>query len=173
MRFNSVKLNSWAVPSYQVARNMTLARDQRSMCCTWFANDCAWATWTCVLETFLGAVRRLSKISNSAFECDYDDDDDVAILKNTVSELHFLLYKNQHSHLIQSAENNIHSLTLSSPTLEVPLWLLKQPWMQDRGSLTTLVVFWILLPTRDRRDKHVGDWERGGWMTSACSLSKN
>ena len=32
--FNSVKLNSRAVPSYQVARNMTLAHDQHSMCCT-------------------------------------------------------------------------------------------------------------------------------------------
>ena len=29
-----------------------------------------------MLETVRGAVRRLSKISNSAFECDYDDDDD-------------------------------------------------------------------------------------------------
>ena len=29
-----VKLKSGAVPSYQVARNMTLARDKRSMCCT-------------------------------------------------------------------------------------------------------------------------------------------
>ena len=35
---NSVKLNSWAVPSYQVARNMTLARDKRSMWCMWFAH---------------------------------------------------------------------------------------------------------------------------------------
>ena len=69
--FNSVKLNSWAVPSYQVACNMTLARDQRSMCCTRFAHDCAWATWACMLETVRGAVRRLQKISNSTFECDY------------------------------------------------------------------------------------------------------
>ena len=29
--FNSVKLNSWAVPSYRMAHNTTLARDQRSM----------------------------------------------------------------------------------------------------------------------------------------------
>ena len=29
------------------------------------------ATWACVLETVCDAVRRLSKISNSAFECDY------------------------------------------------------------------------------------------------------
>ena len=57
--FNSVKLNSWAVPSYQVARNMTLARDKRSMCYTWFADDCARATWAYVLETVRGAVRRL------------------------------------------------------------------------------------------------------------------
>ena len=57
--FNSVKLNSWAVPSYQVARNMTLARDKRSMCCTWFAHDCAWATWAYMLETVCSAVRRL------------------------------------------------------------------------------------------------------------------
>ena len=57
--FNSVKLNSWAVPSYQVARNMTLARDQRLMCCTRFEHDSAWATWSCVLETVRGAVRRL------------------------------------------------------------------------------------------------------------------
>ena len=34
IKLNSVKLNSWAVPSYQVARNMTLACDKRSMCCT-------------------------------------------------------------------------------------------------------------------------------------------
>ena len=57
--FNSVKLDSWAVPSYQVARNMTLARDQRSMCCTWFAHDCTRATWSWVLETVRGALRRL------------------------------------------------------------------------------------------------------------------
>ena len=41
------------------------------MCCTWFAHDCAWATWAYVLETVRRAVRRLSEISNSAFECDY------------------------------------------------------------------------------------------------------
>ena len=29
-----------------------------------------------MLETFRGAVRRLSKITNCAFECDDDDDDD-------------------------------------------------------------------------------------------------
>ena len=57
--FNSVKLNSWAVPSYQVARYMTLACDKRSMCCTWFAHDCTRATWAYVLETVRGAVRRL------------------------------------------------------------------------------------------------------------------
>ena len=57
--FNSVKLNSWVVPSYQVARSITLARDKRSMRCTWFAHDCAWATWAYVLETVRGAVRRL------------------------------------------------------------------------------------------------------------------
>ena len=57
--FNSVKLNSWAVPSYQVARSMTLARDKRSTCCTWFAHNCARATWAYVLETVRGAVRRL------------------------------------------------------------------------------------------------------------------
>ena len=55
--FSSVKLNSWAVPSYQVARNMTLARGKRSMCCTWFAHDCARATWAYVLETVRGSVR--------------------------------------------------------------------------------------------------------------------
>ena len=51
--FSSIKLNSWAVPSYQVAR------DKRSMCCTWFAHDCARATWAYGLETVRGAVRRL------------------------------------------------------------------------------------------------------------------
>ena len=56
--FNFVKLNSWAVPSYQVARYLTLARDKRSMCCTWFAHDCAKATWAYVLEMVRGAVRR-------------------------------------------------------------------------------------------------------------------
>ena len=68
---STVKLNSWAVPSYQVARNMTLACDKRSMYCTWFAHDCARAIWAYVLEIVCGAVRRLLKISNSAFECDY------------------------------------------------------------------------------------------------------
>ena len=57
--FNSVKLDSWAVSSYQVARNMTLAGDKRSMCCTWFARDCARVTWAYVLETVRGVVRRL------------------------------------------------------------------------------------------------------------------
>ena len=38
------------------------------MCCMWFAHDCAHATWAYVLETVRGAVRRLQKISNSAFE---------------------------------------------------------------------------------------------------------
>ena len=47
---------SWAVPSYQVARNMTLARDKRWKCCTWFVHDCAIAY---VRETVRGAVRRL------------------------------------------------------------------------------------------------------------------
>ena len=41
------------------------------MCCTWFAHDCASATWVYVLETFRGTVRRLYKISNCAFECNY------------------------------------------------------------------------------------------------------
>ena len=36
-----------------------VARDKRSMCCTWFVHDWAWATWTYVLETVRGAVRRL------------------------------------------------------------------------------------------------------------------
>ena len=49
--YNSVKLNSWAVPSYQVARNMTLARDKHSMCCTWFAHGCARATWEYVWDS--------------------------------------------------------------------------------------------------------------------------
>ena len=40
------------------------------MCCTWFAHDCAWATWAYVLKTVRSAVR-LSKISNCALECDY------------------------------------------------------------------------------------------------------
>ena len=47
---------------------MTLARDKRSVCCTWFAHDCARATWAYVLETVRDAVRRLQKFSNSAFE---------------------------------------------------------------------------------------------------------
>ena len=41
------------------------------MCCTWFAHNCAGAIWAYVLETVRGAVRRLQKISNCAFECDY------------------------------------------------------------------------------------------------------
>ena len=57
--FNSVRLNSWAVPLYQVARNMILAHYKYSMCCTWFAHDCARATWTYMLETVCGPVRRL------------------------------------------------------------------------------------------------------------------
>ena len=48
-----------------------VARDKRSMCCMWFAHDCARATSAYVLETIRGAVRRLSKISNRACECDY------------------------------------------------------------------------------------------------------
>ena len=56
--FNSVKLNRWAVPSYQhVTRHV--ARDKRSMCFTWFAHDWTQATWAYVLETVRGAVRRL------------------------------------------------------------------------------------------------------------------
>ena len=39
------------------------ARDKRSMCCTWFAHKCTWATWAYVLETVRGAVRRLLKKS--------------------------------------------------------------------------------------------------------------
>ena len=37
----------------------------------WFAHDCAQATWAYILETVRSAVRRLSKISNCDFECDY------------------------------------------------------------------------------------------------------
>ena len=66
--FNSVTLNSSAVPSYQVAHNMTLACDKRSMCCTWFAHGCAMATWAYVQ---FAALWGDCKISNSAFECDY------------------------------------------------------------------------------------------------------
>ena len=40
------------------------------MCCTCFTHNCAKATRAYVLETVLGAVRRLSKISNCAFQCD-------------------------------------------------------------------------------------------------------
>ena len=45
------------------------------------SHDFAWATSAYVLETVRRAVRRLSKISNCAFEYDYyyyyhDDDDD-------------------------------------------------------------------------------------------------
>ena len=52
---------------------LQVARDKCSM---WFAHDCTQATWAYVLETVRAAVRRLSKISNCAFLCDYDDDDD-------------------------------------------------------------------------------------------------
>ena len=52
--------------TWHVTRHV--ARDKRSMCCTWFAHDCARAY---VLETVRGAVRRLYKISTCAFECDY------------------------------------------------------------------------------------------------------
>ena len=48
-----------------------VARDKRSMCCTWFAHDCTRATWGYVLETVRGIVRRLWKISNCTLECDY------------------------------------------------------------------------------------------------------
>ena len=48
-----------------------VARDKRSMFCTWFVRDYARATWAYVLETVHSAVRRLSKISNCTFECDY------------------------------------------------------------------------------------------------------
>ena len=41
------------------------------MCCTWFAHGCARATSVYVLDTVRGAVRRLLKTLNSAFECDY------------------------------------------------------------------------------------------------------
>ena len=41
------------------------------MCCTWFAYDFAQATWVYVLETVRGAVKRLYKISNGAFEGGY------------------------------------------------------------------------------------------------------
>ena len=50
---------------------MTFARDKRSISCVWFAHGCARATWAYVLETVRGVVKRLQKISNSAFECDY------------------------------------------------------------------------------------------------------
>ena len=39
-----------------------VACDKCSVCCTWFAHDCTWATWAYVLETVHSAVRRLSKI---------------------------------------------------------------------------------------------------------------
>ena len=52
---------TWHVTSH-------VAHDKRSMCCTWFAHDCARATGAYVLETVCGAVRRLSKILNCAFE---------------------------------------------------------------------------------------------------------
>ena len=48
-----------------------VVRDKRSMCCTWFAHNYALAIWVYMLETVRGTVRKLSKISNCAFECDY------------------------------------------------------------------------------------------------------
>ena len=36
-----------------------VARDKRSMCCTWFAHDCVQTTWEDVLEIVRGAVRKL------------------------------------------------------------------------------------------------------------------
>ena len=38
-----------------------VACDKGSMCCTWFAHDCALATWACVLETVRGAAEGLQK----------------------------------------------------------------------------------------------------------------
>ena len=74
--FNSVKLNSWAVNSYQVARNMTLARDKRSMCCTWFPHDCPGPLERTCWRRFAALwgdckKKKKKKISNSAFERDY------------------------------------------------------------------------------------------------------
>ena len=55
--------------TWHVTRHV--AHDKRSMCCTWFAYDCARATWTYVSETVRSAVRRWLKISNCAIQCDY------------------------------------------------------------------------------------------------------
>ena len=55
--------------TWHVTRHV--AHDKCSMCCTWFAHDCARATWAYMLETVCSTVRRLSKISNCAFKCDY------------------------------------------------------------------------------------------------------
>ena len=46
-----------------------VACDKCSMCCMWFAHNCAQATWACVLEMVRSTARRLSKILNCAFEC--------------------------------------------------------------------------------------------------------
>ena len=59
--FNSVELNSWAVPLWHVTRHV--ACDKRWMCCTWFAHGCARATCAYVLETVCGAVTRLCEKS--------------------------------------------------------------------------------------------------------------
>ena len=66
---DSVKLNSWAVPSYHVSR---VACDKRSRCCMWVAHNCTRATWAFLLKTVHCAKSRLSKISVCTFQCDYN-----------------------------------------------------------------------------------------------------
>ena len=59
----STLLNLIAKLSLRTTWHVTrhVARDKRSMCCTWFSHECAQSTWAYVLETVHGAVRRLQK----------------------------------------------------------------------------------------------------------------
>ena len=61
----------WLSSPFIPSGTLHVARDKRWMCCTWFAHEGAQATWAYVLETVHSAVRRLYKISNCTFQCDY------------------------------------------------------------------------------------------------------
>ena len=67
-QYNQAQINAISTLSNLIAELSLLttwhvtrhaACDRRSMCCTWFAHDCTWATWAYVLETVCGSVGRL------------------------------------------------------------------------------------------------------------------
>ena len=114
------------------------------MCCAWFADDYVQATWAYVLETVRGAVRRLSKISNCAFECNYYyyywQAARMSLYEKTKASQHWLperrdLEKESGRHsILQGLKRSVFHLTDMCTVWEVPELARLKRWDVEKGS---------------------------------------